>query len=107
MQRRYGSGKTTADDNQIKEVPSICSERLESETVKPDNEIECVKKCEEQEDAIGLGVRHNVVRVILCPAQSANFIAKDSHQKDDMKVVNDSEPSCPIAMFVGRSIVAP
>ena len=107
MQRRYGSGKTTADDNQIKDVPSICSERFEAKTVKPHDKVEGVEKGEEQEDAIGLSVRHNVVRVILCPAQSANFIAKDLNQKDDMKVVDDSESSCPIAMFVGRSIVAP
>ena len=61
MQGRYGSGKTTADDNQIKEVPSVCPEGFESEAVETDNEIECVEKCEEQEDAISLSVRHDVV----------------------------------------------
>jgi len=107
MQGRYGSGKTTADDNEIKEVPSIGPEGFESKTVKPHDEIEGVEESEEQEDAISLSVRHDVVRVILCPAQSDVFIAKDLHQKDDMKVVDNGEASCPIAMFVSRSIVAP
>jgi hypothetical protein len=69
MKSGYSRGETSCDDNQVKEVPAVCSERLEAKAVKPYDQVKSVEEGEKEEDTICLGVGHYIIGIVFSPEQ--------------------------------------